>query len=650
MNYTVEMRLVKTKSVQEIQGEIAQGIYKGDSHIYETVFKRGGETLGEVENFGSSSIDKSNVEKFFKQLLAVRDNVTEDAVSLSGKVRLTDISDPTFPIVSRTFDYFTPAAVEKVAARQTRVVAKPFTSADELVESVVSRVDKIATKSDFSTVKRLDLDRAVTTAQFDTDWKAAVPAVDVTKLVQEADSDKSIAMKDTFNSIAAKSDFKLDGVVDHFSAFNFDPKAHVLAKPENYDTLSLVERQKYVEPTKSELVFKAMKDMLEKHTAERDGVAGPELDSLMKKQTVEKTLFAYRNKQMNLANKQDATAADMEQVATQETRLKELYHDFKKSQHLEPVITIAPVRHEPPTRAAQLLASDSKVDYTHNPKLVEIMEKSHLKTRAKLDVERFKPNGIFGQDAMLQLMNMNESLRPSVRVREKAFDLLEDASLAFSSNTKRIHENLMNKYEERGMTVTELSLPRDFFNNTKFFETITTFNNPAMRKHTTGEYIAHYNELAQGSKDLLVQDRIALGIDHVYSTMLSTHREEERITPHDKLDTLKAKHALERAYCDFQEQYHNKTSLNNAEREQLKSTMENLTGLYNNFMELNTGLPSKVPFTAEQRYEELRKQSEERKKIEQVVPAKAQAQSNVQKIREGAEERQRSSLVLKMKH
>jgi hypothetical protein len=645
MNYTVEMRLVKIKSVKEIQEEIAEGIYKGDSHVYETVFKRGDETLGEVENFGSSNIDKANVERFFKELLSARDSVEEDSVSLSGKVRLTDISDPSFPIVSRTFDYFTPVAAAKVSAREPKVVAKAFSSADELVESVANRVDKIATKTDFSTVKRLDVDRVITTAQFDTDWKATAPAVDVAKLVQDADSDKSLATKGTFNQIAAKSDLKLDGVVDHFSAFNFDPKAHVLAKPANYDSLNLVERQKYVEPTKTELVFKAMKGMLDKHTAEREGVAGPELDALLKKQTVEKTLFAFRNKQANVASKSSAAHVDLEQVATQETRLRELYHDFQKSSHPEPVITTAPVRHEAPTRAAKLLASDRKADYSHNPKLVDIMEKSHLRTRAKLDVERFKPNAIFGQDAMLQLMNMNDSLRPSVRVREKAFDLLEDASLAFSNNTRRIHENLMDKYAERGMSVTELSLPRDFFNNTKYFETITTFHNPAMRKHTTGEYIAHYNELAQGSKDLMVEDRIARGIDHVYSTMLSTHREEERITPQDKLDTLKAQHAFERAYCEFQETYHNKTSLNDAERDVLKQTMENLTGLYNNFMELNTGLPCKAPFTAEQRYEELKTASEASKKADSRMFDKSKAQSMVQQMRSP----ERSPLVLKMK-
>ena len=70
MNYLVEMRLVRIKPQAEIDQEIKDGIYKGDSHVYESIFKDGEDRiLGKISQMGSSLMEKNAIERIIKMLL-----------------------------------------------------------------------------------------------------------------------------------------------------------------------------------------------------------------------------------------------------------------------------------------------------------------------------------------------------------------------------------------------------------------------------------------------------------------------------------------------------------------------------------------------------------------------------------------------------
>ena len=157
MNYLVEMRLVRIKPQAEIDQEIKDGIYKGDSHVYESIFKDGEDRiLGKISQMGSSLMEKNAIERIIKNAVAKIDNKPLDEIEL-GKVNLKDITDSSFPIIARTYDFMS----QKVAKQHAEIRAQNFAPTINEIEAEpkkhinleinpITKIDEVAKNEQFS--------------------------------------------------------------------------------------------------------------------------------------------------------------------------------------------------------------------------------------------------------------------------------------------------------------------------------------------------------------------------------------------------------------------------------------------------------------------------------------------------------------------
>lgn len=145
MNYLVEMRLVKIKTPQEIENEIKEGVYKGDSHVYESVFKDNDRIIGRISQMGSSAMEKKAIANIIKNAIAKLDNKPLNEVDL-GKVQLKDITDSSFPIISRTYDFMS----DRVATAFNEIRADNEFQLE--TQNAVSKIDEAAKSEQFTEV------------------------------------------------------------------------------------------------------------------------------------------------------------------------------------------------------------------------------------------------------------------------------------------------------------------------------------------------------------------------------------------------------------------------------------------------------------------------------------------------------------------
>lgn len=718
MNYTVEMRLVRIKSQAEIEEEIKEGIYKGDSHIYESVFKDDDRVIGSQEDFSPTNATKSEVEEMIKSIVAKIDGKLKDEVSITGKVKLLDLTDESFPVINRTFDYYmpeirkvmvqTPQASEVATLPANTEEAEPQTQPWELVKGIDLNFDvpepSFGVKFEEMTPVQAEvegdnlslLNAKLDTLQFSaavaqakgeprqerrftqsitmpvqradelTSAVSSVPVVnsfaeiDVDYLKLIAKSDKRLSEDSMFNDLAINKALRPDGVRDFFANADLEPANHVQVQKKqsmptqvkNGKNIGAVEDWLNKEtpkpelPSRTVLVLQAMKNMLDLHQREKTGADEKDLDSLLIKQKFEVSMFKYKNK-MYLADKKHTQAIDGEQDVFKRNEMQiehdkfakaelqavvDLYKDYKRDvlgYEFEPKVAIRKAKLKAENEAQ--LERPTKVDYSHNPRLMHLIEKSRLREAARHELTEFKPNSIFGVEAMFDSMNLNESLTKTKTIRMKD-DLLGELKLAHDPDYKGMYSKIMASVKWTNEPHLEMELPRDFFNNTKHYDYIPNMDLHGMRKHTTGEVISHYKNMDH--RDNIVSEKLRNTIDSAFGEMYRSHEHELKTASYEDRDKVIAKHAFEKEYFNFQESYFKAESLSPDEQPTYSGHLSRLTKLYDIFMELNTGLSIKPTQTVEQKMVEISARKDEPEQDNSKSRAKSDTENLIRSLRE----------------
>lgn len=298
------------------------------------------------------------------------------------------------------------------------------------------------------------------------------------------------------------------------------------------------------EVSKSIQTIEACKIMLASHYQEKINLSGEELDFVIARQKDEKRAFIESQKESNEFNMDNSKKIEKSQAYL-----------------------------------------DSIVDYSHNPYFQKVMNKS-------IEVEQpvREENKIFGLQGMIDLLQINKTLAKAVDISSSSQSVFDDIEKSFNPQIKSNAQMLLDSMYRKGDEIVTVELPRDFFNNTKFFEAIPTFNLGQPREHTTGEYIAFYKEKDNSEKDFIVNENIHKGIDEVYSCMLRTHKEEVSNARIEDLPLINSKHAFEVALCEFCE----KSTLGTGGTiQEQKDELKAVHNKYIEFIEKSTGFQRK---------------------------------------------------------
>ncbi|MGU4699188.1 hypothetical protein K6L09_21195 [Burkholderia cepacia] len=454
------------------------------------------------------------------------------------------------------------------------------------------------------------------------------------------DYESSISSKDPalspmamFDEVMKKVDLKYDGAKDYFKSFDWNPLKNV-----DFAKLALEDFQpKGLE--RHELIHDAMKTMLEQQHLERMGASEEKLELLVKRQKFEKALFAYRIKEDGLAQK----GQDVSSLQPNLEHLNAIYQDYKVDQMGKTF------RDDIVIKRAEFVESDeiksqrmreNRVDYSHNPKLQALVDKVSTRSVAQREFDNWKADPVFSMDSMLGLMEANTTMLPSIKLRPTTIDRVQATKDAFEY--KRLNDSLIQKFEEAGQAPMKMDLPRDFFSNTYFDENSIGLDKMLaekgqQRQNKTGEFIAYSQTIAgefykEGKRnrhlhsdtmDLIVANNIDKAISAGYKNMYDTHKRELNSAEYEQREVVEAKHAFEKSYFDWQEENYKKP----LEQKDLAG-LEAVHTLYQDWMEKSTGLPTKPPFTVEEKTQELLQRKQKASASIGATKTKAQALSD----------------------
>ncbi|WP_175888224.1 hypothetical protein [Burkholderia contaminans] len=378
MNYLVEMKLLRIKTPQEITQEIDEGIYKGDSHVYEAIFKEGDNVLGRMAELGSSSLEKDSIADIIKNALAKTYNKSIDEIDLDGRLKVKDMTDESFPLITRTYDFITDPTkkvnhkfldeINEIAASKefkeeaathiglsvealqnvrksvedqfgmswmkTPLEAPVAPQIEEapavaVIQAEPVQVSQAETQSQVFDIPRLDQVEEVPAPviqaeQVTTPEPQKEPVLEVKNFIDvDIDYENTISRKDSrigklamFDDINKDLDLKPAFARDFFKTFDWNP---------NKDA-----GQPYQQ---AELIHEAMKQMLEQQQSEKTGVSDDNLDGLLKKHRFEKALFSYRLKEFNTSKSFE------ERIANAETeQQKEALINMRDNMHSDPAL------------------------------------------------------------------------------------------------------------------------------------------------------------------------------------------------------------------------------------------------------------------------------------------------------------------------
>lgn len=105
MDYLIEMELVSKKTDHEIREEISKGTYRGDSHQYQIKIRNAdtNKYVGINPSFLNTQMNEKDIGAILSKIIE-RKGVYGDEPD-RARVKLVDVSDATFPIIAKSFDF-----------------------------------------------------------------------------------------------------------------------------------------------------------------------------------------------------------------------------------------------------------------------------------------------------------------------------------------------------------------------------------------------------------------------------------------------------------------------------------------------------------------------------------------------------------------
>lgn len=623
MDYTIDMRLVRIKSASEIDREIEEGIYNGETHIYEPIFQD-----------NKSEIDSPILNTNFAD------------TELESKTKLKGLPIDSFSKISTRFDSLVPGLInsltnlDKPFLLSAQDTLNSFNDIGESAEFKHQAIDTILNTNTSLSKMRKTMDE-----QFSLSWKSDEQSLVDSKHLREVKTfqnydidyagtiskhDSRISKLAMFDEISQNIQLKPESARDFYQAFEWDTAKFNGNKFLDSD-ISNMETVNFRPPTQSELVFKAMQTMVDAHAKDAMGVSDENVSKMNSQHKFEKTLFAYRMKEdgfnKSFEEQLSATNDPREKESLMESRnnmqkdsvllkdiadkLSDSYTDYKLTS-LNKTLRDDFVIHkvdstESSKNDVSIDTESNRVDYSHNETFTSILEKGKARREAEKLHKEYKPNDVFSLESMVVMMDANKMMLKSIKLRPSESNYAEATVGAFSN--LRGHNSLMKQYEGSGYQPKELDIPRDFFSNTKYFESIPSFGGLSARENTTGEYLAHYmdartrsQEMFGNGHDSIIEQNISKGINEGYSNMARTHKSEIAKADYDQVDTVTAKHDFERGFFEWQEQ----NSFKPDAQKDIQG-LKDVHALYENYMEKATGLTVKPSFTVEDKAQELLK-------------------------------------------
>lgn len=395
MNYLVEMKLLRIKTPQEITQEIDEGIYKGDSHVYEAIFKEGDNVLGRMAELGSSSLEKDSIADILRNALAKTYNKSIDEIDLDGKLKVKDVTDESFPIITRTYDFITDPAkkvnhkfldeINEIAASKefkeeaithiglsvealqnvrksvedqfgmswmkTPVEAPVAPQIEEAPAVAVTQAEPVQVSQAEPQPQVFDIPRLDQVDEVPAPVAQAEPAttpepqkepvlevknfidVDIDYQNTISKNDSRIGKLAMFDDINKDLDLKPEFAKDYFKSFDWNPLKDVGKQVEVSKGDDFSARHAGQPYQHAELIHDAMQQMLEQQQNEKVGVSDDNLDGLLKKHRFEKALFSYRLKESNLSKTFDEKIANAETEQQKESLIK-----MRDNMHNDPAL------------------------------------------------------------------------------------------------------------------------------------------------------------------------------------------------------------------------------------------------------------------------------------------------------------------------
>lgn len=105
MDYLIEMELVSKKTDHEIREEISKGTYRGDSHQYQVKIRNAdtNKYVGINPSFSNTQMNEKDIGAILSKIIERRGVYGDEPDR--ARVKLVDVSDSTFPIIAKTFDF-----------------------------------------------------------------------------------------------------------------------------------------------------------------------------------------------------------------------------------------------------------------------------------------------------------------------------------------------------------------------------------------------------------------------------------------------------------------------------------------------------------------------------------------------------------------
>ncbi|BCM12935.1 hypothetical protein MAFF241648_21250 [Ralstonia solanacearum] len=485
MDYIIEMKLHKTKTVEEIQQDIQRGI-ESDSHYYDLYIrdKATGKLLGITASVGNSKFNEQDMPELVEKY-AKRKGLTDIR---PGRVVLKDITDETFHTISRTFD-FKPKfdALEQSQAVQKVLQPPPLPIPDKAAQN-----------------------------QPDAYYQQILGLID-TPAPQPSPDDYYrviLGMDVPVNAPSAERVLTPPPLMPPTPEPKTEPEAEQLAmtwKANKWHVVPAIQEQAHALAGRiTSMRSKAQASQVE-HTATQIPADGL-------------NRFTDAAGWLNDPSHMRAPGESQRDTRSEKTET-------------------------PEAQTVSVFGKPSTPKYESKLGRIDNGDDWHKKLRAeKLETNRV--NEMLKPESMLTLLALNSKNEKNVELNPRTLDFNVLTTVAYAVENAQLNDNSIKVLKKRGIEPIKFDMPRDFFNNTKNYETQHYFGKQSSM--TTGEYRAHY---AQFEKDHIVETNLVNASDIAARAMDSIHKQELQNASESERPFVSAKHKFEKSYFDWQDKH-----------------------------------------------------------------------------------------------